>query len=321
MLLSDIKLQYLETFIQVVSSGSLKDAAKESGISISTVSYHLKMLESQLDVQLLNHANRPMTLTPAGRNFLPYANEALATLRHAEVNVMMTDIANIRTFRMAQTHEFDSDIAPNLAVILAGHMPKCEFSLHARPSHEILDMLVNRDIDLGISSRLGELPDGLEEIPVLNDPFVLALPMNAQDRLEDFLQGNVSLPFLRFHRDQVISTQIETHLKRLRINLPTRFEFESHQSMMAVVAAGLGWAITTPLGYMQSRRFQENVRLCKFPSNAFSRRFSIIGHSGYSSAIAQIVANTFRPLIKTHFITPMLEQQPWLKESLRLINN
>jgi DNA-binding transcriptional LysR family regulator len=43
---------------------------REAGLSISTVSHHLRSLEAQLGVTLLNHARRPMTLTPVGAVFL-----------------------------------------------------------------------------------------------------------------------------------------------------------------------------------------------------------------------------------------------------------
>ncbi|MCZ4351716.1 LysR family transcriptional regulator [Roseovarius aestuarii] len=321
MLLSDIKLQYLETFKLVASSGSLKHAAKETGVSKSTVSYHLKSLEDQLNVQLLDHSHRPMRLTAAGKNFVRYVDEMLAVLRKAEADITMEDVVNIRSLRMAQTHEFDSDIAPNLAVFLATRMPKCEFSLHARSSNEILDMLENRMLDFGIGSRPPTLPEGLEEYQLLNDPFVLAVPISSQASPSDFLQGKVDLPFLRFYRDQLISTQIDTQLRRLRVSLPSRFEFESHQSMMAVVAAGLGWTITTPLGYTRAQRFQKAVRLCKFPDAAFSRTFSLFVTREHSDAMAQIVAQTFRSMIKQQLIQPMLQQHPWLAGSLSLIDD
>nr|WP_309502772.1 LysR family transcriptional regulator [uncultured Roseovarius sp.] len=319
--LSDVRLQYLQTFKLVANSESLKVAAKEAGTSVSTVSYHLKMLESQLDVQLLDHSHRPMTLTPAGKRFIRYVDEVLAVMSQAETDLTMADVANIRTFRMAQTHEFDSDIAPNLAVFLASRMPKCDFSLHARPSHEILEMLVNREIDLGIASRTSDLDEGLTEVPLLNEPFVLAVPVNSHETAEDFLQGRTSIPFLRFHSDQVISAQIQTHLRRLRISLPSRFEFESHQSMMAVVAAGLGWTITTPLGFTRAQRFQKDVRLCKFPDKAFSRVFSLFVTTDQPTAMVQIVAAAFRSMIQQQFIIPMLEQEPWLSDALYLTDD
>ena len=44
---------------------------------------------------------------------------------------------------------------------------------------------------------------------------------------EDFLAGTSGLPLLRYSRDQIIGTQIEAHLKRIKASLPNRFEFES----------------------------------------------------------------------------------------------
>ena len=68
--MSQISLKWLEVFHLMACHGSVQVAAREAGLSISTVSHHLRSLEAQLGVTLLNHARRPMTLTPVGAVFL-----------------------------------------------------------------------------------------------------------------------------------------------------------------------------------------------------------------------------------------------------------
>jgi DNA-binding transcriptional LysR family regulator len=63
------QLKSMVVFAQVIEKGSLSAAAKYLGLSRSVVSYHLKKLETQLEVKLLNRSTRSISLTEAGQAY------------------------------------------------------------------------------------------------------------------------------------------------------------------------------------------------------------------------------------------------------------
>lgn len=63
------QLKSMVVFAQVVDQGSLTAAAKFMGISRGVVSYHLKKLEEQLGVKLLNRTTRSLSLTETGEAY------------------------------------------------------------------------------------------------------------------------------------------------------------------------------------------------------------------------------------------------------------
>jgi DNA-binding transcriptional LysR family regulator len=63
------QLKSMVVFAQVIEQGSLSAAAKHLGLSRAVVSYHLKKLETQLEVKLLNRSTRSINLTEAGQAF------------------------------------------------------------------------------------------------------------------------------------------------------------------------------------------------------------------------------------------------------------
>ena len=67
--LSFEQLKSMVVFAQVIEQGNLSAAAKHIGISRASVSYHLKKLESQLGVKLLNRSTRAIALTEAGLTY------------------------------------------------------------------------------------------------------------------------------------------------------------------------------------------------------------------------------------------------------------
>ena len=63
------QLKSMVVFAQVIEQGSLSAAAKHLSLSRAVVSYHLKKLEAQLEVKLLNRSTRAINLTEAGQAY------------------------------------------------------------------------------------------------------------------------------------------------------------------------------------------------------------------------------------------------------------
>lgn len=317
---SQLSLKWLEVFQRVARSGSIQDAADQSGLSVSTVSHHLSKLEKTLGTPLFDHARRPMPVTPAGANFLRNVDEALRLIKHAEIEVRSSPLSETQHLSLALVEDFDSEIAPELARNLQAHMPNCTFRHLTRPSHEILSLLRNHEIDIGVATQPQFTQQGLTETPLLRDPFVLAVPTDMKVSPEDCLGGKSNLPFLRYSQNQIIGNVIEAHLRRLRVSLPNRFEFESNQSMMNMVAEDCGWAITTPACYARARRFHRMVRLVPFPGKGFSRTLSAFVPETHDTAATRTVVTLLRQLIQTQAIDPVTAQMPWLADHFRLVD-
>ena len=119
----DLSLKWLELFQICARKGSLQAAAKETGLTISTVSHHIRSLEDHLGIELFNHARRPMVLTPKGNVFLRNIDSALLMIRKAKAEASAGSLAEASLLRVGTIEDFDSDIIPEVAVYLAKQMP------------------------------------------------------------------------------------------------------------------------------------------------------------------------------------------------------
>lgn len=315
-----LSLRGLEIFQLVSKSGSVGKVAAETGLSISTVSHHLRNVEESLGVSLLDHSRRPMALTPAGSIFARYVEDGLRLIRRGEIELTSGDLSQIRELRFGIVDDFDNEIAPDLTRFLARAMPKCTFNHHTRPSLDIIRLLAEQKLDVGVATRPATDVFGLTEYPLLRDPFVIALPASSTEAPERCLAGNSKLPFLRYSRNLIIGNLIEAHLRRLRVPLPNRFEFESNQSIISMVADSSGWAITTPSSYLRARRFHDRVTLHPFPSKGFARTLSLFTTADYPQNVTDMIATTLRRLITRHMIEPASSQTPWLASGFRLLS-
>ncbi len=86
------QLKSMVVFAHIVQQGSLTKAAEQLGLSRAVVSYHLKKLEQQLQLTLLNRSTRTMTLTEAGK---VYYERCHAIAEHAQAaNLHLENLKN-----------------------------------------------------------------------------------------------------------------------------------------------------------------------------------------------------------------------------------
>ncbi len=320
MALPRVTLQALEAFACVARHRSMQVAAREMRMSISSISHHVARLEAELGAPLLDRSRRPMGLTRAGQDALHHVVEALRHMRLAASQTAIGDLHRARVLRIGIVEDFESRISPELAVALAGHMPQAKLTIRTVLSHEAPGLLLGRDIDIAIVTEIDDPAEGLTREALLRDPFVLAAPPDLPDGPAHLLAGS-ALPFLRFNADHAIGRQVEAHLARNRIRLPNRYEFDSAQSIMAVIARGGGWSILTPLNFLRAQRFMAQVRLHPLPFAGFARRLVVLSGAELGRPIPLAIAEILRGMIQREAIAPIVANYPWLADGFSTLDD
>lgn len=311
----DLSLKWLELFDICAERGSLQAAAQEMNLSASTVSHHLARLEEALGVQLIDHGRKPVVITPAGQRFRKKIAGALHDIRGAQADLVSGSVDGATFLRIGLIEDFDSDIAPTLAVRLAKRMPNCDFHYHTDTSHEIVNRLRNRTLDLGVVAYSAEDLADLQDDPFLRDPYLVISPAEDRNDAQHFLAGQSDLPFLRFSNSLNIGRQIETQLRRHDYRLENRFECANSNTIMAMVAAGAGWAITTALLYAHGDRFHERLAVQRFPGKSFSRRLSVVSTPECAPSLRNIVRNHISSSLTRDALPSLHQNLAWLRDS------
>ena len=321
MLKKGVTLRGIEVFEALAKSGSVAQTAIATGLSQPAVSQQMRNLETALATELIDHARRPMRLTPAGHVFLRRAEAALTQLRQAQSEVTVMDLAHLDELNLGIIDDFDDDLTPRLATLLADSMTGCRFRMITSASRTLLEAVHDRALHMAISARdVHDLKD-VTEYPLARDPFIMVAPHSADPQAQAHLAGASGLPFLRYSDDQLIASQIDRHLATLDTPPPARFEIGSHLALMAMVARGIGWAITTPLGYMRAARFHDTLQAMPLPFADAARHISLFAANDWSGPVPRDIARTMGQLIDTHVITPAVADLPWLAGSLKPLHD
>ncbi|WP_071673859.1 LysR family transcriptional regulator [Nioella nitratireducens] len=316
--LKGVSIRGLEVFEALAETGSVGEAARRLGMSAPAVSQQLKNLNQAVGLPLVDQGRRPMTLTPAGRQFLRHVEAALGALRTGQRDLTTLDLSAVSALRLGVIEDFENEVTPTLTARLAETMQNCVFRLNTGPSHTLLAMIGRSTLDMAICAESRDLPNGVTLHPLVEDPYILAVP-----RGTDISGGVAALSHLRLLRrdqDQVMGQQIEASLMRQGLSIPNRFELDSNQSISALVAGGTGWTITTPVSLMRAGRFLESIDAHPLPFEGFSRRIVLCAAGDWTGDVPEQIAAIARDLIDHHFTEPGLLKMPWLEGRFRLLS-
>jgi DNA-binding transcriptional LysR family regulator len=319
MLIKGVTLRGLEVFETLAKTGSVAQTAEATGLSQPAVSQQLRNLEKALGTDLVDHGRRPMTPTSAGRNFLARTQAVLSELRLAQSELSMMDLSHLPALSIGLIDDFDNDLTPRLVTALAESLTQCRFKMITASSRDILRAIEADEIHLAVTATAGEPQERLIEFPLVRDPFILVAPKGFIASPKAAAGQLDRLPFLRYAQDQLIAQQIEAQIQQQSADFENRFEIGSHLALMAMVARRIGWAVTTPLGYMRAARFHDEIEAFPLPFGAAARTISLFASKDWADQLPRTVAQTPQGLIKRQMIDPAIARLPWLAQDFKLL--
>lgn len=303
----------IEVFLAVAEEGAVSAAARRLGASPSGVSQQISGLETALGAVLMDRSTRPVTLTPAGQMFRRRAQAILNEAAQARAELALADLSRLTDFRLGVIEDLDAEVTPRLLAGMAEELKGCQFLLETGASHRLFDALDTRALDVIVAADMGAAADWMEVHPLLEEPFVAAVPKGAS------LADPEALPLIHYTERHHMGRQIAAHLARQNLRLAHRFELDSYHAIMAMVAEGAGWTILTPMGALHAHRFRERTELLPLPFAPLSRTISLSARRGVLGDMPARTAKRLRALLAEHVVAPAVARLPWLKESLRLL--
>jgi LysR family transcriptional regulator for bpeEF and oprC len=148
------RLDALKVFCAVVDAGGFSRAAARLGISTSSVTHQIGVLEAHFGVRLLNRTTRSMSLTDEGRRCVEQARRLLEDMADLESGMSDAQQAPRGSLRVDMPGILARQVvAPALPRFLAAYP---ELSVRLTASDRLIDMV---DEGVDVMLRIGELSD------------------------------------------------------------------------------------------------------------------------------------------------------------------
>ncbi|MBL6429236.1 MULTISPECIES: LysR family transcriptional regulator [Maritimibacter] len=312
-----ITLWGVEVFAAIADERSISAAARRLGASPSSVSQQLTNLETAVGTALIDRSARPLICTPAGELFRRRALTIINEAEQAKAELAAADMTRLTRFRLGMIEDFDADVTPALLSDLSKAWPRTQFLLETGASHRLMDQLEARALDVVVTAEMGDLADGHEMHPLIEEPFVAAVPKGKVQG--DVLDALRTMPMVQYSSRHFMGRQIASQLATQDLRVNHRFELDSYHAILSMVAAGAGWTILTPLGVLRAKRFVSEVDIVELPFPSFSRRITLTARRGGLGDLPGDVATRLKSHMADMILKPFHARLPWLKDRMRLL--
>lgn len=161
-------LNSYRVFYVAATSDSFSKAANELGKTQAAVSSAIKVLESELNVQLFERTSKGIKLTPEGKNLLYYVEKAFGSLTSA--NMILQELRNkeISEINIGVPASV-ADYVIRVLKIFNESNQNIKINLFDKNNEVMLQMLERKEIDLIIDTDLVENNDKNIEVKKLKD--------------------------------------------------------------------------------------------------------------------------------------------------------
>ena len=169
-------LTQIEAFVEVTREGKLGRAAANLYVTQPALTARIQALELELGQPLFARSRRGMTLTDAGRRFLPYAERSLEALRSGKGVLADVGRGTIGELAIGAAPAVSTYVLPPLLDRYVREHPSVRLLVRTGHSEEIVDMVLRSEVQFGL---VRELRDGrVESQPLYEDELVLVVSPN-----------------------------------------------------------------------------------------------------------------------------------------------
>ncbi|MEZ5852032.1 MAG: LysR substrate-binding domain-containing protein [Hyphomicrobiaceae bacterium] len=240
----DLSIKHLRAIVALARFGSFVAAASFLGISQPGLSRIIQQAEALLKVRLFVRGTRTLSLSEAGREFVPAAERVLVDLEQQTQRVRALDGEMRGQLVIASLMSIAHQVLPAALVAFRTRHPKMSIRVREGFGPKVAEDVHSGIADIGIGSAPSNLPDVLIE-HVHDEQFHAVLPA------EHRMARRRVLGLAELAGEQMVSMPIESGLRRMiDLTASTRGVVLDHNlitnqfgTLFQFVASGLGVGI------------------------------------------------------------------------------
>nr|WP_299154951.1 LysR family transcriptional regulator [uncultured Tateyamaria sp.] len=264
-----MNLHHLSVFREVMSTGSMSEAAKNLGRTQPAISLALKSLETSLGITLFDRDTRNLKPVPEAYYLLAEADSLLGQMSRLQRTMKRIQVGEQGEVQLAVMPGVSTVLFPEFLSDFLQSRPEIGLSLHTRSSTQLRELVSSQGVDFGFGD-FDEDHSRTEQTHVtkISANSYLAMPG------EHVLSGSkeVSLVDLdgvtlgAMQPDHRFSKKVEAALAQVSNRNNVRFRSQTVLPLLKFVGAGQCCAIVDPLTMLSAKLIgttQKNVTFCK----------------------------------------------------------
>jgi len=250
--------RFLESFLVVVESSSLVEAARRLNLTPAALGLRIRALEDEMGFALVTRSGRTVKPTPAGLTLAARAKGLLRELR--DLKTISHEETLRGELRLGVAVSAIASVLCHILLTFAQKYPEIDISVVKGSSADLYRKLTNADLDAAlIFDPQFELPKTFAWQHLRREPYIVLAPAAlAGSDPHDLLQTQ---PFIRYDRSLWSGQQADNYLRRIRIQPRERLELDALEAIAVLVDRGLGVSLVPD----RSIPWPEGLKLAKLP--------------------------------------------------------
>lgn len=238
-------IRSLKFFLAVLEQGSITKASESVHVAQPALGLHIRKLEEELDLQLLERHSRGVRATEAGELLARHAELILRDVELAKEE--MTNYLKVPSGKITigLTPTAREAIAVPLVARVSRDLPSVHLTVKEALSESLVEYLLNYRADAALVYNTREGADQLAFEPLANENMYFVYPLKEGVRepdtipLAEVLQHRLILPT----RPHLVRTEIDRLASNLEVTPEIIHEVDSMPAIRDFVARGLGCSV------------------------------------------------------------------------------
>lgn len=251
---TQVNFDWLTTFLEVARQKSFSRAAEKLHVTQPSISAQIRSLEENLGHRLLNRGGGKVTLTAAGKEFQPFAEQSLAQLKQIRLTLADMERMPRGSLTVSANDSTALYVLPLLISKFKKQFPRVALNIVRAERSKTLELVLDREVEFGIVSLPVRDPRLHVEI-IHEDRLVLVVPAGhpltliENPTLSDAAKHEFLVPKEGRRRELIDHLFIQNKTAR-RIAM----ELDSSELLKRLIVAGLGISFLPRINVVEELR-------------------------------------------------------------------
>lgn len=286
----------LEVFVKVVEEQNFSKAAKQLHMTQPAVSQHIRSLETEMGVKLLERTNKYVRLNKAGEIVYHHAKEI--TELYEKMQHLVEDLSSQAAGKLSVggSYTFGEYILPGIIAKLKDSYPNIKAAVTIANTAVIAEKVANHQLDIGIvEGRFKEKSELQTEI-FAEDQMVIFASLNnplTQSKKAITVEQLAAQPWILREDGSGTREAAENVFQQHNFYPANIMEFSSNQSIKTMVEAGDGISLLSEWA-IQKELKSGDLKVLDVEGMPHLREFAIITKSPFQTKALSIFIDLLR---------------------------
>ncbi len=249
-----MNLRQLEFFVALAETEHMTKVAKKLNTSQPNISHAIASLEQELGIELIEKKGRNVVMTYHGKVFYDYIAPALQKIADGEQRLREIIDPDAGEIQLGFIFTLGAHLVPSLVKKFQAQVNnKVQFEFHQGNSNQIIQLLLDNEIDLGLCSKVSDHHELNYEL-ITKEEVVIVVPNEhplAQCEAVS-LSATSDFPYVYYNKKSGLRPFLDQVIAALDLKINITCELEEDHSILGFVGNGFGIAIMPDIASIAS---------------------------------------------------------------------